>query len=216
MFKTTKARFFLCLPATTANTELSSLADSLSLLDHCHSHVIVDKALQCALLLLENASISKQSRDVWSQKRVVEKENQELKTQVQCLKTEAENLHGKLTETSSKLCDVKKSKEQLEDDLSSVFQLYNMKDNAKLEDRENDSTEYDMDGVNIPQKLQAEISTLVENNVKLKKELAATEKEKENLECQLATTKVSSFFLSGIVTCKHDMNSTTSVQVHRR
>ncbi|XP_068708780.1 uncharacterized protein [Montipora foliosa] len=105
---------------------LPNAARALSLLDHCHSHVIIDKALQNTILVLENGIIARRCHGIQKQKNVLEDENETLRKQIQILKNEAENLNGKLGETSVILTMVKKGKEQLEDDLSSVFQLHNM------------------------------------------------------------------------------------------
>ena len=113
--------------------ELSRVADALTLLDHCHSHVIIDKALQSALLVLENNNITQRCHDIQKQKNVLEDENEALRKQIQSLQQEAVKLNGKLNETSTTLCVVKKSKEKLEDDLSSVFQLHNMRNSERNE-----------------------------------------------------------------------------------
>ena len=149
--------------------------------------MIVDKALQSALLVLENNVITKRYHDIQKQKNVLEDENEGLRKQIQILKNEAEKLNGKLNETSTKLCDVKKSKEQLEDGLCSVFQLYNMSNSERNEEKEEAQK-----GISLsPDKLQAQFSTLVENNEKLQKELVVKEQEKENLQCELTSVKVS-------------------------
>lgn len=169
------------------NPELSHSADALTLLDHCHSHVIIDKALQSALLVLENNNITRRCRDIQKRKNVLEDENETLRKQVQSLQQEAEKLNGKLNETSTTLCDVKKSKERLEYDLSSVFQLHNMANSERNIEKEDgelaDST--------LPEKLQENIATLVENNAKLQEKLEATEQDKENLKSELTSVKVS-------------------------
>lgn len=172
------------------NSELPRLADALALLDHCHSHVIVDKALQSALLVLENNAITRHCHDIQKQKGVLEDENEALRKQIQSLKNETEKLNGKLTETSTKLCDVKKSKEQLEDDLSSVFQLHNMRNSER-----NKEGEVGINNNFSPDKLQAQISTMVGNNKKLQEELATKEQEKENLQSELTAVKVSNGWL---------------------
>ena len=162
------------------------MADTLALLDHCHSHVIVDKALQSALLVLENNNVKRRCYDIQMQKNVLEDQNEALQKQIQSLKSEVEKLNGKLNETSTKLCDVKESKERLEDDLSSVFQLYNMRNGEETTEEE-----VGVDNSLCPDKLQAQIITLVENNEKLQEELAVKEQETENLKCELTSVKVS-------------------------
>ena len=162
-------------------------ADTLALLDHCHSHVIIDKALQSALLVLENYIISRRCHGVQKQRDVLEDENEALRKQIHVLQDEVEKMKGTLNETSSRLCEVKKSKEHLEDDLSSVFQLYNMR-NSECDNEREESVEDSILNFN---KLQAEISTLVESNEKLTEELATKEQEKETLQCELTSVKVS-------------------------
>lgn len=159
-------------------------ADTLALLDHCHSHVIIDKALQSALLVLENYIITRRCQ---KQKDVLEDENEALRKQIHVLQGEVEKMKGTLSETSSRLCEVKRSKEHLEDDLSSVFQLYNMR-NSECDNEGEESVE---DSILNSNKLQAEISTLVESNEKLTEELATKEQEKETLQCELTSVKVS-------------------------
>ena len=161
-------------------------ADTLALLDHCHSHVIIDKALQSALLVLENYIITRRCHGIQKQKDVLEDENEALRKQIHVLQGEVEKMKGTLSETSSRLCEVKKSKEHLEDDLSSVFQLYNMRNSESDNEREK-SVEDSILNFN---KLQAEISTLVESNEKLAEELATKEQEKETLQCELTSIKV--------------------------
>lgn len=175
------------------NQELSNVADALTLLDHCHSHVIIDKALQSALLVLENNNITRRCHDIQKQKNVLEDENETLRKQIQSLQQEAEKLNGKLSETSITLCDVKKSKEQLEDDLSSVFQLHNMRYSERNVEKEGG----ELDNSTFDEKLQASITTLVENNAKLQKTLEATEQDKENLKAELTSVKVSCEALIG-------------------
>ena len=162
-------------------------ADTLALLDHCHSHVIIDKALQSALLVLENYIITRRCHGIQKQKDVLEDENEALRKQIQVLQGEVEKMKGTLNETSSRLCEVKKSKEHLEDDLSSVFQLYNMR-NSECDNEREESVQ---DSILNSNKLQAEISTLVESNEKLTEELATKEQEKETLQCELTSVKVS-------------------------
>ena len=162
-------------------------ADTLALLDHCHSHVIIDKALQSALLVLENYIITRRCHGIQKQKDVLEDENEALRKQIHVLQGEVEKMKGTLSETSSRLCEVKKSKEHLEDDLSSVFQLYNMR-NSECDNEREESVEDSILNFN---KLQAEISTLVESNEKLTEELATKEQEKETLQCELTSIKVS-------------------------
>lgn len=168
--------------------ELSRVADALTLLDHCQSHVIIDKALQSALLALENNNITRRCHDIQKQKNVLEDENETLRKQIQSLQQETEKLNGKLNETSTTLCVVKKSKEQLEDDLSSVFQLHNMKNSERKVEKE-DSW---VDISTFEGKLQVDIATLVENNTKLQETLEVTEQDKENLKSELTSVKVSS------------------------
>ena len=167
--------------------ELSRVADALTLLDHCHSHVIIDKALQSALLVLENNNITQRCHDIQKQKNVLEDENETLREQIQSLQQEAEKLNGKLNETSTTLCVVKKSKEKLEDDLSSVFQLHNM----SYSEQKAEKGDSGLDNSTFEGKLQADIATLVENNAKLQETLEATEQDKENLKCELTSVKVS-------------------------
>ena len=169
------------------NPELSHVADALTLLDHCHSHVIVDKALQSALLVLENNNITRRCHVIQKQKDVLEDENETLRKQIQVLQNEAAKLNGKLNETSTTLCAVKQSKERLEDDLSSVFQLHNMQNTERKGEKENG----DLDISTIPEKLQENITSLVENNAKLQEKLEATEQDKENLKSELTSVKVS-------------------------
>ena len=166
--------------------ELSSVADTLTLLDHCHSHVIIDKALQSALLVLENNNITRRCHDIQKQKNVLEDENEALRKQIQSLQQEAEKLNGKLNETSTTLCVVKKSKEKLEDDLSSVFQLHNMKNSERNVEKESGGFDSTFEG-----NLQADVAALVENSAKLQETLKATEQDKENLKSELTSVKVS-------------------------
>ena len=166
--------------------ELSRVADTLTLLDHCHSHVIIDKALQSALLVLENNNITRRCHDIQKQKNVLEDENEALRKQIQSLQQEAEKLNGKLNETSTTLCVVKKSKEKLEDDLSSVFQLHNMKNSERNVEKESGGFDSTFEG-----NLQADIAALVENSAKLQETLKATEQDKENLKSELTSVKVS-------------------------
>ena len=175
------------------NQELSRVADALTLLDHCHSHVIIDKALQSALLVLENNNITRRCHDIQKQKNVLEDENETLQKQIQSLKQEAEKLNGKLNETSTTLCVVKKSKEKLEDDLSSVFQLHNMRNSERNVEKETDGLE----SSKFEEKLKADIATLVEKNTKLQETLEVTEQDKENLKSQLTSVKVSCEAFSG-------------------
>ncbi|XP_022791929.1 kinesin-like protein KIF15 [Stylophora pistillata] len=163
--------------------ELSHVADALGLLDHCHSHVIVDKALQGALLVLENNIVIKRCNVIQKQKDVLQDENETLRKQIQILQKEAEKLNGKLNETSSSLCDVMKSKEQLEDDLSSVFQLHNMRNIERKIQKENDG-KLDMSTI-----LQENVTTLLENNTKLQETLQVSENDKENLKSELTSVK---------------------------
>ena len=168
------------------NSELPSLANTLALLDHCHSHVIVDKALQSALLVLENNMITRHCHDIQKQRKILEDENETLRKQIQSMTNEAEKLNGKLGETSTLLSDVKKSKEQLEDNLSSVFQLYNMTNGEKDEQEE-----VGMENSFSPEKLQEQFSMLAESNEKLQDELTVKEQENDSLQCELASVKVS-------------------------
>lgn len=172
------------VPDGQRDSNLPCVADTLALLDHCHSHVIVDKALQSALLVLENNNVKRRCYDIQMQKNVLEDQNEALQKQIQSLKSEVEKLNGKLNETSTKLCDVKESKERLEDDLSSVFQLYNMRNGEEATEEE-----VGVDNSLCPDKLQAQILTLVENNEKLQEELAVKEQETENLKCELTSVK---------------------------
>lgn len=149
----------------------------------------MDKALQSALLVLENNITIRRCHDIQKQKSILEEENEALRKQIQSLRNEAEKLNGKLGETSTLLSDVKKSKEQLEDDLSSVFQLYNMT-NGERDEKE----EVGMDNSFSPEKLQEQFSMLVESNEKLQDELAVKEQEKENLQRELTSVKVSNVF----------------------
>ena len=149
--------------------------------------MIIDKALQSALLVLENYIISRRCHGVQKQRDVLEDENEALRKQIHVLQDEVEKMKGTLNETSSRLCEVKKSKEHLEDDLSSVFQLYNMR-NSECDNEREESVEDSILNFN---KLQAEISTLVESNEKLTEELATKEQEKETLQCELTSVKVS-------------------------
>ena len=180
---------FFFLQNAAENSYLEPIADTINLLDFCHSHVIVDKALQSVLLLLENTSMTRRFQDVSAQKSALEKENETLKKQVHSLLSEADNLSGRRTETSSMLGDVIKSKAQLEDDFSSVFQLYNTRGNGKREQEEKGADCWR--DCAISGRLQAEISKLMESNVKLKEELAGTVREKKTLENQLTACKVS-------------------------
>lgn len=148
--------------------------------------MIVDKALQSALLVLENNNITRRCHDIEKQKSVLEDENETLRKQIQSLKNEAAKLNGKLGETSTMLTVVKKSKEQLEDDLSSVFQLYNMRNSKRSE-----GEEADMENAPSPVRLQEQISSLAEDNEKLRDELALKEQEKNDLKCELTSVKVS-------------------------
>ena len=150
--------------------------------------MIIDKALQSALLVLENDNITKHCHDIQKQKNVLEDENETLRKQIHCLQQEAEKLNGKLTETSTTLCDVKKSKERLEYDLSSVFQLHNMKYSERIVEKEDD----ELIDSTLPEKLQENITTLVENNAELQEKLEATEEDRENLKSELTSVKVSS------------------------
>lgn len=186
-FQSQENSFFVLFLDSQKNPELSHVADALTLLDHCHSHVIIDKALQSALLVLENNSITRRCHDIEKQKDVLEDENERLRKQIQSLQQEAENLNGKLTETSTTLCDVKKSKELLEYDLSSVFQLHNMENCEPVVESE-DGEQSDS---SLSEKLQEHITTLVENNVKLQETLEAAEQDKENLKSELTSVKVS-------------------------
>jgi len=149
--------------------------------------VIIDKALQSTLLVLENNDITRRCHDIHKQKNILEDENETLRNQIQSLKQEAEKLNGKLNETSTTLCVVKKSKEQLEDDLSSVFQLHNMRNSERNVKKETGG----LDSNIFEGKLQADIATLVENSAKLQETLEATEQEKENLRSELTSVKVS-------------------------
>lgn len=167
--------------------ELSRVADALTLLDHCHSHVIIDKALQSALLVLENNNITQRCHDIQKQKNVLEDENEALRKQIQSLLQEAEKLNGKLNETSTTLCVVKKSKEKLEDDLSSVFQLHNMRNSERNVESESGG----LDNSTFEGNLQTDIATLVEKSAKLQEKLEATEQDKENLNSELTSVKVS-------------------------
>ena len=150
--------------------------------------MIIDKALQSALLVLENYIITRRCHGIQKQKDVLEDENEALRKQIHVLQGEVEKMKGTLSETSSRLCEVKRSKEHLEDDLSSVFQLYNMR-NSECDNEGEESME---DSILNSNKLQlAEISTLVESNEKLTEELATKEQEKETLQCELTSVKVS-------------------------
>ena len=164
--------------------------------------MIVDKALQGALLVLENNDVIKRCNVIQKQKDVLQDENETLRKQIQILQKETEKLNGKLNETSTSLCDVKKSKERLEDDLSSVFQLYNMTNTERKVNMENDEN---LDRSTI---LQENVTTLLENNAKLEEKLEVSENDKENLKSELTSVKVSgmtTFFnficLQSHVTC---------------
>ena len=132
-------------------------------------------------MVLENNNITRRCHDIEKQKNVLEDENETLRKQIQSLKNEAAKLNGKFGETSTMLTVVKKSKEQLEDDLSSVFQLYNMRNSERSEGEEAPR----------PVRLQAQISSLAEDNEKLRDELALKEQEKDDLKCELTSVKVS-------------------------
>ena len=149
--------------------------------------MIIDKALQSALLVLENNNITRRCHDIQKQKTVLEDENEALRKQIQSLQQEAEKLNGKLNETSTTLCVVKKSKEKLEDDLSSVFQLHNMINSERNVEKESGG----FDSSTFEGKLQPDIATLVENSAKLQEKLEATEQDKENLKSELTSVKVS-------------------------
>lgn len=69
----------------------------------------------------------------------------------------------------------------LENDLSSVFQLYNMKSIEKPVGKSSSDVKKD---------LQEGISSLVEENAKLKVELNDSKKQNEELETRLNNTKV--------------------------
>ena len=138
-------------------------------------------------MVLENNNITRRCHDIQKQKNALEDENETLRKQIQSLQQEAEKLNGKLNETSTTLCDVKKSKERLEDDLSSVFQLHNMRKSERKVEKESG----ELDNRTFDEKLQANIATLVENNAKLQETLEATEQDKENLKSELTSVKVS-------------------------
>lgn len=101
--------------------------------------------------------------------------------QVETLVSENAKLNTKLSETSNFLQDVKTSKTLLENDLSSVFQLYNMKSLEKSVGKSPTDVKKD---------LQEGISSLVEENAKLKVELNDRKKQNEELETRLNNTKV--------------------------
>lgn len=139
------------------------------------------------MVVLENNNITRRCHDIQKQKNVLEDENETLRKQIQSLQQETEKLNGKLNETSTTLCVVKKSKEQLEDDLSSVFQLHNMKNSERKVEKEGSW----VDISTFEGKLQVDIATLVENNTKLQETLEVTENDKENLKSELTSVKVS-------------------------
>ena len=155
--------------------------------------MIVDKALQGALLVLENNIVIKRCNVIQKQKDVLQDENETLRKQIQILQKEAEKLNGKLNETSSSLCDVMKSKEQLEDDLSSVFQLHNMRNIERKIQKENDG-KLDMSTI-----LQENVTTLLENNTKLQEKLQVSENDKENLKSELTSVKVSGMTFCNLI-----------------
>ncbi|XP_029208723.2 kinesin-like protein KIN-7O isoform X2 [Acropora millepora] len=157
---------------------LPSLVNTLALLDNCHSHVIIDKALQSAILVLENDVISRRYNDIQKQKNKLENENETLRKEIQTLKSEAEKLNGKLDETSSMLTVVAKGKEKLEDDLCSVFQLHNMICERK--------TEKDLQADNnaIPENVASRSATLAEDSEALK-----DEKEKKQEQSEIPSVK---------------------------
>lgn len=161
---------------TQKSQDLPSLVNTLALLDSCHSHVIIDKALQSAILVLENDFISRRCHNIQKQKDILEYENETLRKQIQSLKSEAEKLNGKLGETSSMLTVVTKGKEKLEDDLCSVFQLHNM-----MCERD---TEKDLQTAN-PENVVSQSSTLAEDSEALKHE-----KEKKQQQSEITSVKV--------------------------
>ena len=161
---------------------LPNAARALSLLDHCHSHVIIDKALQNTILVLENGIIARRCHDIQKQKNVLEDENETLRKQIQILKNEAENLNGKLGETSVILTMVKKGKEQLEDDLSSVFQLHNM-----ISERNNQLELQTYNNAN-PETILVQTSTSVEDTENQQHD---DEEKKEQFRSELTSVKVS-------------------------
>jgi len=106
---------------------------------------------------------------------------------VETLVSENTKLNSKLSETSNFLQDVKNSKEMLENDLSSVFQLYNMRSQENKLTKGNQHNKNNHDN---SQELKDGISSLVEENAKLKVELKDTQQEKRDLQIQLKNTKV--------------------------
>ena len=158
---------------------LPSLVNTLALLDNCHSHVIIDKALQSAILVLENDVISRRCNDIQKQMDILEDENETLRNEIRTLRSEAEKLNGKLDETSSMLTVVAKGKEKLEDDLCSVFQLHNMICERKTE------KDLQTDNNAIPENVVSQSATLAEVSEALK-----DEKEKEQEQSEIPSVKV--------------------------
>ncbi|KXJ14432.1 Kinesin heavy chain isoform 5C [Exaiptasia diaphana] len=179
------------------NSSVSMLKTEMAFLDQSLCHVLVDKALQSSLLLLEQSEVQRHCNKLSENNKDLNKELEVMRLQVETLVSENSKLNSKLSETSNFLQDVKSSKEMLENDLSSVFQLYNMRSpELKL----NKTTGSDIkDG----------ISTLVEENAKLKVELKDTQEEKRDLQLQLKNAKEKFEKLEKVMEMKNSNSSSS-------
>ncbi|XP_048585259.1 kinesin-like protein KIN-7I isoform X3 [Nematostella vectensis] len=152
----------------------------MALLEQSLCQVLVDKALQSSLLLLDYTESQQQCDKLVTDNATISKELEIMKIRVDVLSSENNKLNSKLSETSTFLKDVKTSKTRLESDLSSIFQLYNMRPTQSPTEGESANSEAELD---------FGISSLVEENAKLKVELKDINVENEELQSQLELTK---------------------------
>lgn len=95
------------------------------------------------------------------------------------------DLETKLETNNDHLQETIAMKEQLENDMSSIFQLFNMS--------EEDASDVDVQPLSTEEgyELSLEVSSIIETNQKLKEELCGAQTEREGLEKQLLIAKVS-------------------------
>ncbi|KAK3705683.1 hypothetical protein QZH41_009516, partial [Actinostola sp. cb2023] len=95
-------------------SSIPMLDAEMALLDQSLCHVVIDKALQSSILLLECTASQKECTQLSKNNGSLNKELEVMRLQVETLVSENTKLNSKLSETSNFLQDVKTSKELLE------------------------------------------------------------------------------------------------------
>ena len=159
-------------------TEAIEEVPSVSSLEHSLCHVLVDKALQNSLLVLEQAELKSKCAQLLKENEALELQLHSQQKQAENLQVENTSLNEQFSQTVTILKVVKEQKEQLEGQFSSVFQLYNMTGGS--------------DAIGNCGKEEGTSPHFSNNNVGLKKELISCEQRNQALTEELQVVKVSS------------------------